>query len=82
MPAVKKTTYSLDAATLTKLRKLAQRWQVSKTEVLRRALTKAAEADMPPVEERLTALRQLQRRLKERGVDFEKWKRDIKDARR
>lgn len=82
MPAVKKTTYSLDAATLNKLKKLAQRWQVSKTEVLRRALTRAVEADMPPVEERLAALRELQRRLKARGVDFDKWKRDIKDARR
>ncbi len=82
MSAATKSTFSLDVASLERLKRLAQRWQVSKTEVLRRALSKAEESDTPTPEERIAALHALQEKFADAGVDFEKWKRDIKRARR
>ncbi len=82
MPSASKATYSLDAASLERLARLSQRWQVSKTEVLRRALTQAAENDEPSPAERIAALRELQRMTKESGIDLEKWQKTIKDGRR
>lgn len=82
MPAVKKTTYSLDGASLEKLNKLARSWQVSKTEVLRRALSKADQSDIPSPEERIAALHELQRWAKEAKIDLEEWKRMTKHGRR
>lgn len=80
---VTKSTYSLDAESLKKIRLLARTWQVSKTEVLRRALRAAAERELPmPAEKRIAALHALQRDLRERGVDFDKWKRDTRRGRR
>ncbi len=82
MPSATKSTYSLDAATLERLVRLSKRWQVSKTEAIRRALAKAEEADALTPAQRIAALHQLQRVTAERGVDLEKWKRIIKDGRR
>ena len=83
MPSATKATYSLDAASLEKLTRLSRRWQVSKTEVLRRALREAVEREaVPSASERIAAFHQLQRRLKARGIDFEKWKKQIRDGRR
>jgi Ribbon-helix-helix protein, copG family len=81
MPSATKATYSLDSATLEKLNRLSRRWQVTKTEALRRALHQAAEATPSP-EERLAALHSLQRWAKEKRIDFKKWKKTIKDGRR
>lgn len=82
MPTVK-ATYSLDRSSLATLNRLARRWQVSKTEVLRRALKHAAEKETQPTpEERVAALHELQRRFAERKVDFDKWQRDVKRSRR
>jgi hypothetical protein len=82
VPSVSKATYSLDPASLERLKRLSQRWQVSKTEAIRRALAKADEVDAPSAEERIAALHALQKSLKDRGVDFEKWKQTIRDGRR
>jgi predicted transcriptional regulator len=82
MPSTTKATYSLDPATLEKLNRLSHRWQVSKTEVLRRALHQAAETAAPSTEERLAALDALQRWAKEKRIDLGKWKKTIKDGRR
>jgi DNA repair photolyase len=82
MPSVTKATYSLDATSLDRLQRLARRWQVSKTEVLRRALRQAAETDAPSRAERVAALHRLQQMTKERGIDLKKWRQTIKDGRR
>jgi hypothetical protein len=82
MAAAAKSTYSLDPASLERLTRLSQRWQVSKTETIRRALAKAEEADQPTPEQRLAALHSLQKSLKDRGVDFDAWGQTIRDARR
>ena len=81
MPATK-STFTLDMASIERLNRLAQRWQVSKTEVLRRALAKAEQGDTGTPEERLAALYELQASLKRRNVDFDAWKRTVKDGRR
>lgn len=81
MPSATKATYSLDSETLETLNRLSHRWQVSKTEALRRALHQAAEA-VPSPAERIAALHSLQRWAKEKRIDLEKWKKTIKDGRR
>jgi acyl-CoA reductase-like NAD-dependent aldehyde dehydrogenase len=82
--AAVKSTYSLDPQSLRRLNRLAKEWQVSKTEVLRRALKQAAEERKPPMsaEKRLAILRSLQDDLRRRKVDFGAWKRTIALARR
>ena len=81
--ATVKSTYSLDQESLKKLHQLARIWQVSKTEVLRRAISAAAERELPiPWQKRMAALDGLRESLHARGVDFEKWKRDIRRGRR
>ena len=82
MPAATKSTYSLDAASLERLTRLAKRWQVSKTEAIRRALLKAEQTDAPTAEQRIAVLHSLQKSMKERNVDFAEWQRIIKDGRR
>lgn len=82
MPSLSKATYSLDAASLERLNRLARRWQVSKTEAIRRALRKADEVDAPSPEERLAALHSLQCWVKEKNIDLEKWQQTIRDGRR
>lgn len=81
MPSATKVTYSLDSETLEKLNRLSHRWQVSKTEALRRAVHRAAEI-APSPEERVAALHTLQRWAKEKRVNLEKWQKMIKDGRR
>lgn len=80
--AATKSTFSLDARSVHTLERLAKRWQVSKTEVVRRAIRKAEETDTPTVEERLAALRSLQNSMERKKVDFEAWKKVIRDGRR
>jgi DNA repair photolyase len=82
MPSATKGTYSLDPGSLEKLNRLSRRWQVSKTEVLRRALSQAAEKAAPSPVERVAALRTLQRWAKEKRIDLKKWQKMIKDGRR
>ena len=80
--AAVKSTYSLDHNTLKKLRQLARSWQVSKTEVVRRAISAAAERERPiPWEKQMAALDALRKSMRARGVDFEKWQRDLRKLR-
>lgn len=82
MPALK-STFSLDAESIERLQALARKWQVPKTEVVRRALQQASanESTLSP-EQKIATLHRLQKRFADAGVDFEKWKRDTKRGRR
>ena len=68
-----KSTYSLDVETVRTLESLARRWDVSKSEVLRRAIRAAAEEKSPRAKRKLEALRQLQASVKQRGIDVAAW---------
>lgn len=83
MPSATKSTFSLDPASLARLQALAHKWQVPKTEVLRRALHQAAENEkaLSP-QEKIALLHRLQTQFAEAGIDFERWKRDTKRGRR
>ena len=61
-----KTTYSLDVETVQSLADMARRWQVSKSEALRRAIRLAAGQDARGASEALAALDALQSSL---GLD-------------
>lgn len=77
-----KSTYSLDLDSVRTLETLADRWKVSKSEVIRRALRIAAmTGDDTEGDVALEALTRLQDRVRERGVDLDQWARDL-DAER
>jgi predicted transcriptional regulator len=83
MPSATKSTFSLDAASVARLQALAHKWQVPKTEVLRRALLQAAENEKAlSSEEKIDLWHRLQKKFADAGVDFERWKRDTKRGRR
>ncbi|MDQ6624454.1 MAG: hypothetical protein M3Y86_13350 [Verrucomicrobiota bacterium] len=82
MPAATKATFSLDHTTLQRIVALANRWHVSKTEVLRRAVRQADERIALDAQERMEALRKLQASLKSRKVNFDQWKKAIRNGRR
>jgi hypothetical protein len=83
MPSATKSTFSLDAASVARLQALAHKWQVPKTEVLRRALLRAAENEKAlSSKEKIALWHRLQAKFAEAGVDFERWKRDTKRGRR
>ena len=58
-----KATYSLDVDTARALEEMAKRWEVSKSEALRRAIRAAAQTLPPKGERALQALDDLQRAL-------------------
>ena len=77
-----KSTYSLDVESVRALESLARRWNVSKSEVLRRALRIAVvTASDTDSDLGLAALTRLQDTVRERGVDLVQWGRDL-DAER
>ena len=76
-----KSTYSLDIESIRVLEALAQRWNVSKSEVLRRAIRIAAREEGPDNATTLDALARLQRSLRERKVDVAQWGRALKAER-
>jgi hypothetical protein len=55
-----RTTFSLDAETIRRLKRLATRWQVSQAEVVRRAVAQAEAQPDPQMSDPVTMLRQLQ----------------------
>ena len=57
-----KSTYSLDVETVRQLEDVARRWNVSKSEVLRRAIRSAAALESPD-QDALNALDRLQRSM-------------------
>ena len=71
-----KSTYSLDIESVRALKALAQRWNVSKSEVLRRAVRIVATGRLPHSFTALGALDRLQSSLRERKVDVARWARD------
>lgn len=77
-----KSTYSLDVESVRALEALAERWSVSKSEVLRRAIRIAANEEIPTQNAALDALDRLQSSLRERKVDTTQWARDLKAERR
>ena len=77
-----KSTYSLDVETVRTLESLARRWNVSKSEVLRRAIRAAAEERSPGERSALESLRLLQASVKARGVDLKSWERELRAERR
>lgn len=73
-----KSTYSLDLNSVRTLEALAERWDVSKSEVIRRALRIALVAgDDTDSSVTLDALTRLQDTVRERGVDLGQWERDL-----
>ena len=73
-----KSTYSLDLNSVRTLEALAERWDVSKSEVIRRALRIALVAgDDTDGSVTLDALTRLQDTVRERGVDLGQWERDL-----
>ena len=76
-----KSTYSLDVETVRTLETLACRWNVSKSEVLRRAIRAAAGEQSPRAREKLEALRKLQAYVKARGIDVAAWEREVRATR-
>ena len=78
-----KTTYTLDDESARALAKLAQHWNTTESEALRRALLQVASSYGPILspEERLAALHRLQKSLVERGVDFDAWAREAWEIR-
>ena len=74
-----KSTYALDVESL---ERLAQRWNVSKSEVLRRAIRIAAVDGSPGDGAAWGALDQLQASLRSRRVNLVRWERDLKAERR
>ena len=76
-----KSTYSLDVESVRALEALAQRWNVSKSEVLRRAIRMAATGGESGEGAALAALGRVQASLRERKVDVPQWARDQKAER-
>ncbi len=72
---------TLDVETVRALETLAQRWGVSKSEVVRRAIRMAANKDSRNSSTALNALDQLQTSLRERNLDIMEWVRDLKAER-
>ncbi len=77
-----KSTYSLDVESIRTLEKLAQCWDVSKSEVLRRAIRIAAMGGNPGDGATLKALDRLQATVRSRKVNLARWERDLKIERR
>jgi ribbon-helix-helix CopG family protein len=76
-----KATYSLDAETVRLLERLARKWEVSKSEALRRAIRASAEA-APPSEDRLAVFDRLQRSLGLTKAGADAWVRENRAMRR
>jgi len=59
-----RSTYALDEKTVRALERIAQRWRVSKSEALRRAILAAEGEDPDSTQDRIEALDRLQRSLR------------------
>jgi len=82
-PAVAKTTYSLDVDTIRALDELARRWNISKSEALRRAIRASVRsrgaAESPGTVE---ILDRLQRKLRLQPREADRWARTLRAERR
>ena len=77
-----RTTYALDQETVQRLNTLARQWGVSKSAALRRAISMADAAVAPGPDERLAALRQVQKSLALTPARVEQWVREVRAMRR
>lgn len=77
-----KSTYSLDAETSRALEAMARRWNVSKSEALRRAIRRAAEHAEPESGAALRALERLQETLGLSEEDCRRWEGENRTERR
>jgi predicted transcriptional regulator len=76
-----KSTYSLDVETIRKLDRIAARWRVSKSEVLRRAIEVVARDQLEDVPSPLQALDELQKSLKLTKQQADSWSRQVRTER-
>lgn len=76
-----KSTYSMDGDTVRMLEALARRWEVSKSEALRRAIQMAA-AKEPPGRGALRALDEAQRSLRLTSAIADAWLKRARGERR
>lgn len=76
-----KSTYSLDVQTVRQLEAMARRWNVSKSEALRRAIRSAA-AQEPPEADALMALDDLQASLSLTDEAASEWLNQVNSERR
>ena len=72
-----KSTYALDVESVRMLEALADRWRVSKSEALRRAIRAASSEPGPANRAALDALDRLQASVRARRVDLRRWERDV-----
>jgi hypothetical protein len=77
-----KSTYVMDVGTVRTLERIARRWNVSKSEALRRAIHASAEQQPPEATDALKALDQLQRSLKLTPARARDWARAARTERR
>jgi len=77
-----KSTYSLDVESVRQLEAMARRWNVSKSEALRRAIRAAADQQPSTGREALNALDRLQASLKLTKDAATRWERSAKRERR
>jgi hypothetical protein len=77
-----KSTYALDVETVRALEQMAQRWNVSKSEALRRAIRAAAGGARAEPNNQLEALDRLQRALALTPTRTKKWLRGSRIERR
>jgi Ribbon-helix-helix protein, copG family len=77
-----KTTYSLDLETVRALEDLAKRWDVPKSEALRRAIRAASQQESSNPSDAIRALDELQRSLGLSLSDARRWQRAVAAERR
>jgi hypothetical protein len=76
-----KATYSLDPETVRLLERVSQRWGVSKSEALRRAI-RASATEESAVKERLAALERFQAAMSLSKQDAARWIAEVRAERR
>ncbi len=76
-----KSTYALDVETVRKLERVAARWGVSKSEVLRRAIDAVAREQAAAAPSPLEALEELQKSLKLSPAGARRWSREVREER-
>jgi hypothetical protein len=73
-----KSTYALDVETIRKLDRVAARWKVSKSEVLRRAIDVVARDQLGPAPSPLQALDELQKSVELTRQRTDEWSREVR----
>ncbi|MFZ0659238.1 MAG: ribbon-helix-helix protein, CopG family [Candidatus Binataceae bacterium] len=76
-----KSTYALDVETVGKLDRMAARWKVSKSEVLRRAIELVARDQFVEPPSRLQALDELQKSMGLTRQRTDYWSREVRAER-